>query len=793
MMATVSWDETLPQQRPGELTLGTLLAETQRYMAPGDLETIRRAFALANEAHAGVYRRSGEPYIQHPLAVASILASMRIDAAGIAAALLHDVVEDTKYSLEDIRERFGPVIANIVDGVTKFNALEQKQAALGGQAAGTAGLGNGENGGDGAGREPGSPVAEAEDSEPRKKRIRDSAVKQQAETARKMFVAMAEDPRVVVLKLADRLHNMRTLDAMRPAQQQAKAHETREIYAPLAGRLGMSLVKSELEDLAFKYLEPDKYQWLLSQVREEEEQRKSYVDRVCKILREEMARAGIKAEVQGRIKHLYSIYKKILRTGVDVSQIHDLIAFRILVDTVHDCYLALGQIHALWRPKDGRIKDYIATPKPNGYQSLHTTVFCLDERLAEMQIRTHEMHRTAEYGVATHWYYKETGGVSIPRREAMAWIEQLREWQRELSSATEFVESVKDDIFQDQVFVFTPRGDVKDLPVGSTPLDFAYRIHTEIGDHCAGARIITDTERLITRMVSLDYELKGGEIVDIITNKNAHPSRDWLAIAHTANAKQKIRRYLKLHERDIDMQIGRERLDRELKSIGHRGIDSVTDDDLVWLAGEFKATSADDLLVGVGRDEFRAHAVALHLREHVQERENKPPAETKGDELPAISPATTRAPVTVQVAGMSGMLTRIANCCCPIPGDAIMGFVGRGRGVVIHRQDCKNLHRLRERQPERLIETSWSSIGQQRYLAPIIITAMDRTGLMRDVAAVVADVGINMTAVGSTTHQSTHTALITATLELDSLDQMRRIFTRLERVRGVVQVERDLR
>jgi len=791
-MVTQRRHELLPQQRAGEATLGTLLAETQRYMAPGDLEIIRRAFALAEEAHAGVFRRSGEPYIQHPLAVATILASMRIDAAGIAAALLHDVVEDTKYTLEDIRERFGPVIANIVDGVTKFNALEHTQAVLGGQTVGGSAQGSGEMSlADSAGHE--SAGAELEESEPRKKRIRDSTIKQQAETVRKMFVAMAEDPRVVVLKLADRLHNMRTLDAMSPAQQLAKARETREIYAPLAGRLGMSLVKSELEDLAFKYLEPDKYEWLASQVREEEEQRKSYVARVCKLLREEMARAGIKAEIQGRVKHLYSIYKKILRTGVDVSQIHDLIAFRILVDTVHDCYLALGQIHALWRPKDGRIKDYIATPKLNGYQSLHTTVFCLDGRLAEIQIRTHEMHRTAEYGVATHWYYKETGGVSIPRREAMAWIEQLREWQRELSSATEFVESVKDDIFQDQIFIFTPRGDVKDLPVGSTPLDFAYRIHTEVGDHCAGARIITDTERLVTRMVSLDYELKNGEIVDIVTSKNAHPSRDWLAIARTANAKQKIRRYLKLHERDIDIQIGRERLDRELKSIGHRGMDAVTDDDLVWLAGEFKATSADDLLAGIGRDEFRQHAVALRLRERLQEREGKSAPEPARGELPATSPAAAQSPATVRVAGMSGMLTRIANCCCPIPGDPIMGFVGRGRGVVIHRQDCKNLHRLRERQPERLIETSWSSMSQQHYLAPILITAMDRTGLMRDIAAVVADAGINMTAVGSTTNQSMHTALITATLELDSLEQMRRIFTRLERVKGVVKVERDLR
>ncbi len=831
-MSTASRKETslerqAGQQPPATGALKVLLDECQRYMSPRDLDLVQRAYALAEEAHRGVRRQSGEPYIEHPLAVAKILADMRVDAQGIAAALLHDVVEDTRFTLEDIRGQFGPGIAAIVDGVTKFNAFEAKKAGPGknalriitpareeGEQSRPEGKASAEEGEDvGTGEESANTTEGSarlrpvpEDEERRKKRVRDSHIKQQAETVRKLLLAMAEDPRVVVVKLADRLHNMRTLEAMNPAQQQTKAREVREIYAPLAGRLGMGLVKTELEDLAFKYLEPKKYQWLKEQVAEKREQRKEYVERVCKILRAEMHRAGIKAEISGRPKHLYSIYVKIERLGVDISEIHDLIAFRILVDSVEDCYRALGHIHMLWRPKDGRIKDYIAQPKQNGYQSLHTTVFCLDDRLAEIQIRTHEMHRTAELGVATHWYYKESGGSSLPRKEMLAWIEQLREWQKELSlGATEFVETVKDDLFKDQIFVFTPKGDVKELPVGSTPLDFAYRIHSEVGDHCAGARIITGDSRLITRMVPLDYELKNGEIVDIITNKNAHPTRDWLAFARSKHAREKILHYLKITERDIDMQIGQEQLDRELRAMGARGLAALSEDDKNWLTEEFGESAWEDVLVAIGREKLRQHTVAQRLLEHIQaeqqaretatDREARVAAEDSAllSSLPATAPAEQKRASGLLVGGMSGLLTRLASCCSPLPGDEVVGFTSRGRGVVVHRADCKNLRRFKERNGERLIEVSWETMPQERYLAPIIITAQDRPGLVRDIAAAVGEFSINMTAVGASTVPSARKAIITATLEIISLDQLNHIIARLKKMKDVVNVERDLR
>lgn len=814
------------QQPPATGAWKVLLDECQRYMLPRDIDLVRHAYELAEDAHRGVKRQSGEPYIEHPLAVAKILAEMRVDAQGIAAALLHDVVEDTRFTLEDIRTQFGPGIAAIVDGVTKFNAFEAKKAGPGknvlrvltpAREEGEPGRAEEKTGAEGvvdAGAvHEGASAAESnvklrplpEDEEHRKRRVRDSHIKQQAETVRKLLLAMAEDPRVVVVKLGDRLHNMRTLEAMTTAQQQAKARETREIFAPLAGRLGMGLVKTELEDLAFKYLEPKKYQWLKEQVAEKREQRDDYVDRVCEILRDEMERAGIKADISGRPKHLYSIYLKIERLGVDISEIHDLIAFRILVDSVEECYRALGHIHMLWRPKDGRIKDYIAQPKQNGYQSLHTTVFCLENRLAEIQIRTHEMHRTAELGVATHWYYKESGGSALPRKEMLAWIEQLREWQKELSlGATEFVETVKDDLFKDQIFVFTPQGDVKELPVGSTPLDFAYRIHSEVGDHCFGARV-TDTERLVTRMAPLDYELRNGEIIEILTNKNAHPTRDWLASVRSKHAREKILHYLKLTERDIDMQMGQEQLERELRALGTRGPVALTEDDKGWLASEFGENSWDDLLAALGREKLRQHTVAQRLVERLREQQKaqEPPLTREehaaAEDSAVLASLATAAPTEQKrstgllVGGMSGLLTRLASCCSPLPGDEVIGFTSRGRGVVVHRADCKNLRRYKERNAERLIEVSWEAMPQERYLAPIVITAQDRPGLVRDIATAVGEFGINMTAVGATTVPSARKASITATLEIENLEQLNHIFTRLKKMKDVVNVERDLR
>lgn len=773
-----------------QLTLEHLLAETCQYLAPEDMERIQHAFDLANRAHMGVKRRSGEPYIQHPLEVALLLADMRIDADGIVAALLHDVVEDTKYTLDDLRKQFGDAVANIVDGVTKFDALAGKPSAglpfLVSQDENQELLESAQ-----VSSSTENSVQTSEQIEQGKRLAGELKRRQRSETVRKMLLAMAEDPRVVVLKLADRLHNMRTLSVMNQAQQQNKARETREIYAPLARRLGMALVQAELEDLAFSYLEPDRYAQLAHEVEEEHRKRQSYIDELCKTLQEEMNKADIHAEVHAWQKHLASIDRKLQQSGGELGQIHDLVSFRILVDSVQECYLALGLIHSLWRPKDGRIKDFIATPKVNGYQSLHTTVFCLDNRLAEIQIRTHEMQRIADYGIASYWYLNERGGSRLSYREMIAWIEQLREWQRELpQNADEFVEAVKGDIFQEQIFVFTPRGEVKDLPRGSTPLDMAYRIHTDIGDHCAGARVITnmdDTGRLVTRIVPLDYELKGGEIVDIIVDDEVHPTRNWLNFARTATARTKIRRSLKTYEREINLQMGRERLDLALKAVGAPGVNVVRDEDLLHLNMVKKYSTSDDLFVALGRDDLPVEDVLEYITPLLQNRgDMKHEVEiSKNGSHTNDNGEGEAAHVQVE------LVVKLAHCCCPLPGDAILGFLNPNKGIIVHRSDCRTLRRYREHDRGRFVEINWLQVGSQHYLAPIVIIAHDRAGLLRDVAAVVADAGINMTAVASTTNPSLQKAVITATLEISTIDQIEPIFEQLQQVKNVVSVTRD--
>ncbi len=752
-----------------EMTLEYLLTETSEYLTPLDLKKIQRAFNLASEAHRGVSRLSGGPYIQHPLEVALLLADMRIDADGIAAALLHDVIEDTTFTLEELRTQFGEAVANIVDGVTKFDALAEKPA-----------LDRGKSDKD----VPETP----EQVEQRRQRVRDLKQRQLSETVRKMLLAMAEDPRVVVLKLADRLHNMRTLGAMTTAQQQNKARETREIYAPLAHRLGMELVEAELEDLVFSYLEPEQYTRLARDVEDERRKRDPSIEEICQRLRDEMARVGIKADVQAWQKHLASIQRKLELNGDELSQIHDFVSFRILVDSVHDCYLALGNIHALWRPKDGRIKDFIATPKLNGYQSLHTTVFCLNNQLAEIQIRTHEMQRTADYGIASYWYMKDRGIARLSTHEMISWIEQLRDWQRELpQNADEFVEAVKGDIFQEQIFVFTPKGEVKDLPRGSTPLDMAYRIHTNIGDHCTGARIITNTAdsgRLVTRIAPLDYELKGGEIVDIIVNSHAHPTRDWLAFARTTTARTKIRRYLKTYEREVNQQLGQERLDLALKAMGATGINAIQDKDLAKLSTRKKYNTAEDLYIALGRTELPVMVVVDHLTPILQSR-----GELKSSSIESRKQSLAQCS---EESAPSLIVVKLAHCCCPLPGDAIKGVVNPNKGIIVHRIDCRTLRRYRGQESERLIEINWLQIESQHYLVPIVVVAHDRSGLLRDVASVVADANINMIAVASTTNHSLQRAIITATLEIASLDQIDPVFERLKQVKHVVSVTRSL-
>ncbi len=789
-----------------------LLTLVRRYMNAEEVKRIIGALHLAQEKCKGVIGVRPIPPLEHALAISTILAQlMHADAVGVAAGLVFEAVDADLLSLEDVERELGAPTARVVGSMSRLNILERKKQSVAGSSAAKAG-------------EERDDAGQIIAGESKKRRVREAMRRQQAETVRKMFIAMADDPRVVLMKLAYRLHAMRIVS--RPFYEGDRqetltmALETQEIYAPLAGRLGMSRVESELEDLAFSVLEPEKYAWVRDEVEEESKQWRSYVEDICAILRTEMQTIGVKAEISGRVKHLYSFYKKLLRSAgdvedleelkkaADISQIHDLLAFRILVDNTQDCYIALGHVHSLWRPKEGRIKDFIANPKPNGYRALHTTIFCKDDHLVEVQIRTHEMHETAEYGVAMHWHYKDVGdSASSSAKELLSWLRQMTEWQRELhtstASDTDFVEAVKDDILQEQIFIFTPRGEVKDLPVGSTPIDFAYRVHTKIGDTCAGARIITnsesgDSDRLVTRMVPLDYELKSGEVVDIVTSRTAHPTRDWLNFARTAAAKSKIRRYLKIHERHINIQIGRERLDRELKVLGVRGIESLTEDASKWLCEEYRMAEFEDLLAAIGADDIRPHPVAVKVTERWQLREGKETSK-EHDAMPALSTSTAKqggGSASIQVGGVSGLLTKLANCCCPLPDDDIVGFISRGKGVIVHRVDCRNLDRYREHDNERLIAVSWSGMSLTHYQVPVIIQARDRPGLIRDIATVVSELNLNMNSVG--THfpagkgGNREAVIVTTTVVVNGMEQMHRLFTRLEKIKDVHHVERNL-
>ncbi|HEX6540665.1 MAG TPA: HD domain-containing protein [Ktedonobacterales bacterium] len=786
------------------------------YLPPEDVRHIDDAIRLAIQARAegagatderatGVLRQD----FAYVLAVAQTLAeSLHIDAITLAAVLLDQLVGARLLDLGEVRERlggmFGDQVAETIASLERFDALQRPAVAL---------------------RRSAQSSAEPDDSTRERRRGRQRQRQQDADALRKMFVAMAEDPRVVVIKIADHLRLMRevhgaaefwrareaeqkrdgaptTPEAETPGDAPAysleecrmMAQETREIFAPLAGRLGMGRVEGELEDLAFAVLEPEEYAWLRDAVAEETEGRREYVERVIAILREEMRKIGISAEISGRIKHLYSIYKKVQRTGShDLSTLYDILAFRVIVGTIGECYLVLGHVHELWRPKDGRIKDFIASPKPNGYQSLHTTVFCLDDQLAEIQIRTREMHEMAEYGVAMHWYYKDTGdSARASARPLQSWVQQVKDWQQELhapgSTATQrALDAVKGDILREQIYVFTPAGDAKELPAGSTPLDFAFRVHTDLGLHVAGVRITSDdgNGRLNKKLVPLDYVLKNGDVIEIIKRNDAHPTRDWLKIVRTKVARDRILKYLKGHERDIDLQMGRERLDRELRAMGLRkGFEELSEDDLEWLTQELAQPDAESLLVALGADKLRMATVLAKLRERLR------PVEEEKPELPQTVPSREQE-VGVSVQGMGGMLTRLATCCSPLPGDDLYGFVTRGRGVVIHRADCPNLRSLLARQPERGIAVNWPRLeGSEVFRAPIIVEGSDRTGLLRDVTGVISGAKINMLRVDVMTRHRPERAVINAVLEIRHPDELENILREIRKVAGVLSAER---
>ncbi|HHW18887.1 MAG TPA: bifunctional (p)ppGpp synthetase/guanosine-3',5'-bis(diphosphate) 3'-pyrophosphohydrolase [Firmicutes bacterium] len=704
-----------------------------QYLSDQDKELVRRAYAFASRAHSGQYRLSGEEFIEHPVAVAKILSELEGDAETLAAALLHDVVEDTPVKLEEIRAEFGEEVAKLVDGVTKLSRIQFH-----------------------------------------------SRVEEQVSNLRKMFLAMAEDWRVLVIRLADRLHNLRTLSALPPEKQKRTAEETLEIYAPLAHRLGIWRFKWELEDLAFRYLEPEEYRSLAKRIAAKRSEREAEAAMVIARLKDKLLSAGIQCEVQGRAKNLYSIYRKMRTQGKDLSEIYDLLAVRVIVNNVTDCYEVLGIAHTLWKPMPGRFKDYIAMPKPNGYQSLHTTVVGPLGEPFEIQIRTREMDRTAEYGSAAHWKYKEGGKTDKAFDQKMAWLRQLLDWQREMTDAGEFMEALKIDVFNDEVFVFTPKGDVVDLPVGSTPLDFAYKIHTDIGHHCVGAKVNG-------KMVPLDYKLNTGDIVEILTSRQSvGPSRDWLEIVKTPQARSKIRAFFKRQLREEDIARGKTALDKEIQKLGLKM--SVLEDSNI-LSNVLEKLNYPDI-----QNLYAAIAYGGMSPVHVASRIKDEVLRVKPDLLPHKEEATRtfqrkpRGPEeAVIVKGMKDFLVRLAHCCNPVPGDPIIGYITRGRGVTVHRLDCPTIAAYNDK--ERFIEVTWERAVQASYPVEILIEGQDRPGLFADVTSVIAGLGANILN-ASARGQADGTARIDITFEIHNLDELQEATSRIRQIKGISRVNR---
>jgi len=715
------------------MSLESLLQLLPPSYTPADLDLIRRAYDVALAAHNGQSRASGESYIVHPLAVAGILAELRLDPATIAAALLHDVVEDTTYTIEMLREQFGDEVAELVDGVTKLEQIDQLSRGQG------------------------------------------NLPDEKAESLRKMFLAMVDDVRVVLIKLADRLHNMRTLGALPEHKRKRIARETLEIFAPLANRLGIWQIKWELEDLAFRHLEPGTYKELAARLDQRRADRNAFIAEVVSRLQAELKASDIPfIEVSGRPKHIYSIWRKMQRKGVEFDQVYDIHGVRIIVPEVKDCYAALGVVHTLWKPIPGEFDDYIATPKDNMYRSLHTAVVGPNGKPLEVQIRTPEMHRTAELGIAAHWRYKEQATKrDVDFENKIAWLRQIMDWRQEVTDAREFVDSLKTDVFQDRVYAFTPKGDVIDLPAGSTPIDFAYYVHTEVGHHCRGARVNG-------KLVALDYRLQNGDQVEIITAKRGGPSRDWLnpslGYVATSRARGKIREWFRKQDREVNIAQGREILERELKRLS---IDKVSYDEVSRLFGYEKT---DDFLAAIGYGDLNTQQIASKILE-AQRKEGEEPPLPEAEKGPP--------PLTVdglKVRGVGSLLTSVARCCNPLPGDNIIGYVTRGRGVTIHRRDCPNI--LRRKDKERLIEVDWGAAAQQTYPVTIRVEAYDRTGLLRDIANLVADEKVNLRDAAAVTGVNDNMAIITATLEIAGIAQLSRILTKIERLPNVIEARR---
>jgi guanosine-3',5'-bis(diphosphate) 3'-pyrophosphohydrolase len=678
--------------------LAALLAKVGRYNPGFDRDLIARAFAVASSQHRGQVRASGEPYINHPLGTADICADLKLDSATLAAALLHDVVEDTELSIDAVREQFGDEVALLVDGVTKLSQMQFR-----------------------------------------------SLEEQQAENIRKMIIAMAKDVRVILIKLADRLHNMRTLRYLGKEKQLDKAKETLEVYAPLAHRLGIESVRWELEDLAFATLHPRKYAEIQQMVAQRRADRERDLEEARGILGKELAAVGIQAEIAGRAKHFYSIYDKMVRKGKEFNEIYDLTALRVLVDSVKDCYATLGVIHSLWKPVPGRFKDYIAMPKFNMYQSLHTTVIGPQGKPLEIQIRTYEMHETAEYGIAAHWVYKEKGGrlaqQSGAEAEKLQWLRQIMEWQSDAKDASEFMESLRVDLFHDEVYVFTPKGEVKSLPQGSTPVDFAYAIHTDVGHRCIGAKVNG-------RIVPLTYRLQSGDIVEILTSKTPQgPSRDWLQFVASSGARNKIRQWFKRERREDFEHIGREALLEAFRKQGLPAQRLIGSDALAEVMKETGHTKKEDFFSAVGSGKLSAHHVVTRVVQILDRS-----AQTAGTVLPGPETVTrdergrpSGNQLGIQVEGLSEVAIRIPQCCRPVPGDEVVGYISLGRGVTVHRRDCPNVKAL-EKNPERFTKVRWDTKAKTPVRVEIQVEAYDRNRLLEDISRTLSESGISIIA-----------------------------------------------
>lgn len=692
------------------------------------LDKVRRAYAFADRFHQGKERLSGEPYISHPIEVARILSRLHLDADTIATGLLHDTLEDTPVTVDELRAEFGDDVAEMVDGVSKLSRISFR-----------------------------------------------TSEQRQAESFRKMLLAMARDIRVILVKLADRLHNMRTLHYHPADRQRAIAQETLDIYAPLANRLGISWLKSELEDLAFAALEPDTFKEIEAEVARHAAERETYIEEVRKKLEETLAKHGIEGEVQGRIKHLWSVYKKMQKQGIEFGQIHDLIAFRIVVPSVRDCYAMLGIIHSTWRPIPGRFKDYIAMPKANMYQSLHTTVMGPGGQRMEVQIRTDEMHRVAEEGIAAHWKYKEGRGGSRGDESRFGWLRQLMEWQKELKDSREFMSSVKIDLFPEEVYVFTPDGDVKELPRDSTPVDFAYSVHSDLGHKCTGAKING-------RLVPLKTPLKNGDIIEIITSPNQTPSKDWLKFVKTSKARNRIRHWVKEQEHQKSVELGRELLEKELRKYGVAFHRAMAMESMARVLAELSFKNSDDLLAAVGYGRVTTgQVIARLLPDRVKAEPPKP--SRLGQVLDKIRKKPSGG---IRVQGLDDILIRFAKCCNPLPGDAVVGFISRGRGVTVHATDCP---KVLETDPGRRIDVAWDLAQKAAHAVKIRVYCNDIKGILAGMTGAITKCEANI-ARASAYSTGDGRAVNTFEINVNDVAHLNRVIDAIRKVKGVLRVER---